>query len=101
MVMRKPTITTASTLFGIMLSLSVMVPAVHADQKVHCKPIVKALREGKKPDEVAKELNLPISSVYGCLRKANKVQAERQARLHAEKKGAAAETSPSTSRQSE
>ncbi|MGO9454419.1 MAG: hypothetical protein ACLQDV_25730 [Candidatus Binataceae bacterium] len=96
--MRRLTIVTASAMLGIALSLSMAIPAVHADEKVHCKAVMKALGQGKKADEVASDMNIPTSSVYRCLRKANKAAMERETREHAAAAGAAsAEASPSES----
>lgn len=68
--MRKLAIATASAMLGIALSLSAVVPAVHAADKVDCDAVMQELGQGKKAKEVAADLKISASSVYRCKRHA-------------------------------
>ncbi|HTR60791.1 MAG TPA: hypothetical protein VMH37_03745 [Candidatus Binataceae bacterium] len=75
--MRKLAIATASAMLGVALSLSSMVPAVYAADKVDCDAVMQELGQGKKAKEVAADLKISASSVYRCKRHAkNAMKAE-------------------------
>ena len=68
--MRKLAIATASAMLGVALSLSSIIPAVYAADKVDCDAVMQELGQGKKAKEVAADLKISASSVYRCKRHA-------------------------------
>jgi len=100
--MRKLAIVTASVMLGVALSLSTMVPAVYAADKVDCDAVMQELGQGKKAKEVASDLKISSSSVYRCKRhaKAAAKASEKSSQGTSERMGnaAAAGASPATSR---
>lgn len=68
--MRKLAIATASAMLGVALTLSMMVPAAYAADKVDCDAVMQELNSGKKAKEVASDMKISASSVYRCKRHA-------------------------------
>lgn len=73
--MRKLATATASLVFAAALGLAMSAPSAYAKGKVDCDQVMQQLNSGKKPKEVAKDLKISTSSVYGCKRKAKKAKA--------------------------
>ncbi len=99
--MSKLAITATLAMLGIAVLMGTAIPAVQAAE-VHCKAVMKELKKGKQADEVAADMNIPPSSVFECLRKANKAEVKREALEHAAKvRAGSSEASPSGSQQNE
>lgn len=99
--MRKLAIATASAMLGIALSLSAVVPAVHAADKVDCDAVMQELGQGKKAKEVAADLKISASSVYRCKRHAKqaaKAETKSQKMSDRAAEAASAAASPATTK---
>ncbi len=70
--MRKLATATASLVFAAALGLAMSAPSAYAKGKVDCDQVMQQLNSGKKPKDVAKDLKISTSSVYGCKRKAKR-----------------------------
>jgi len=79
-----------STVFAalaVTLLLSMTRPPVYAKYNVNCDAVMKELRQGKEPRDIASDLNMHENSVHRCIRAG--ARAQRRARPTA---------SPATSR---
>lgn len=64
----------ASLVIAATVGVAMSIPAALAagGQKVDCDKVMSELHAGKKPKDIAKELNISKSSVYRCRRKERK-----------------------------
>ena len=69
---RKLTTIAAAIALTALFSLALAVPSAHAvaGKKVDCDAVMAALNSGKKPKDVAQEMNIARGSVYRCRKKA-------------------------------
>jgi len=102
--MKKIAIASASAMLAMALAFSAAIPAYAAD-KVDCDAVMQELGQGKKPKDVATDLNISKSSVYRCKHHAKQAaKAETKTQNMSERAGeaaaasAAAAASPSTSK---
>lgn len=66
----------AAIALGLALGVAMSVPVANAAKhKVDCDAVMQELNSGKKAKEVAKDLNISVSSVRRCKAKAKKAAA--------------------------
>lgn len=68
--MKKFAIAATSVAFGAIFAFSVGIPSAYAESTVDCDAVMQALNGGKKPKEVASDMNISRRSVYECWHKA-------------------------------
>jgi len=72
--MKRITTVAAAILIGLAMGVASAIPSAHAagKSKVDCDAVMSELNSGKKAKEVAKDLNISVSSVYRCKKKSKK-----------------------------
>jgi hypothetical protein len=68
--MKKIVLAAASALVGAAFLFAASAHPAYAAGKVDCDAVMNEINSGKKVKEVAKDLNISKTSVYGCKRKA-------------------------------
>jgi hypothetical protein len=67
-----------SAILAATLLLSMTSAPLHAKYNVNCDAVMKELRQGKQPREIASDLNMHENSVHRCIRAG--ARAQRRAR---------------------
>jgi hypothetical protein len=69
--MKRVVMTLSAGLVGLAIGVTMSMPSAYAaaTTKVDCDAVMKERNSGKKAKEVAKDLNISVSSVYRCKKK--------------------------------
>jgi len=74
--MKRLVTTAAAIVIALAMGVATIVPSAYAagKSKVDCDAVMNELNSGKKAKEVAKDLNISVSSVYRCKKKSKNAE---------------------------
>jgi hypothetical protein len=69
--MKRMVTTLAASVVGLAIGVAISIPSAYAagKTKVDCDAVMKEVNGGKKAKEIAKDMNISVSSVYRCKKK--------------------------------